>query len=101
MAWVVGGNDKCNKYDDVCVIRGMGDSVMDKDWAAEVKGMLRAEMARRQVTYQGLADKLGEIGVRETEANLRNKISRGSFTAVFFVQVLTAIGCASLRIGES
>jgi hypothetical protein len=74
---------------------------LDRDWSADVKGMLRAEMARRHVTYQALAEKLGEIGVKETEANLRNKISRGSFTAVFFVQALIAIGCSSLRLDES
>jgi hypothetical protein len=70
----------------------------ERDWTAEVKGMLRAEMARRQVTYKGLVEKLAAIGVTETEANLRNKISRGSFTAAFFVQCLTAIGATAVRL---
>lgn len=71
---------------------------MERDWTAYTKGLLRAEMARRRITYQGLADKLAEIGVKETEANVRNKIARGSFTAVFFVQCLVAIGCQTLRL---
>ena len=73
---------------------------MERDGAAEVKGMLRAELKRRGLTYQDLADKLAEVGVRETETNLRTKISRGTFTAVFFVQCLKAIGCTSLRLDE-
>ena len=74
---------------------------MDRDWTAFVKGMLRAEMTRRGLTYQDLVEKLAEIGVKETETNLRTKISRGSFTAVFFIQALTAIGVSSLGIEKT
>lgn len=80
---------------------GSGATLVDRDWKAMVKGMLRAEMIRRQISYQDLVVKLAEIGVKETEANLRNKISRGSFTAVFFVQCLKALGCTSLPLHES
>lgn len=71
---------------------------MDRDWTAYTKGLLRAEMARRQITYKGLVERLGETGVTETEANLRNKISRGGFTASFFVQCLAAMGVSVLRL---
>ncbi len=47
-----------------------------------------------------LADKLREIGVKETERNIANKIARGGFTAVFLVQCLHAIGCHTLRIED-
>ena len=70
------------------------------DWAAYVKGLLRTEMARRNITAEDLAGRLGEIGVKESGANLRNKLSRGSFTAIFFVQCLRAMGVASLRLDE-
>lgn len=70
------------------------------DWPEKVKGLLKAELKRRGVTYAQLVEKLDEIGVRETEPNIRNKIARGGFTAVFFVQVLTAIGCRALHIEE-
>lgn len=73
---------------------------MDRDWVAYTKGLLRGEMARRQITYRGLVDKLAVIGVAESEANLRNKISRGGFTASFMIQCLTAIGCRSLRLDD-
>ncbi|MGA3309798.1 MAG: DUF6471 domain-containing protein [Xanthobacteraceae bacterium] len=34
------------------------------------------------------------------ERNIANKIARGSFTAVFFVQCLTAIGCRTLHLED-
>lgn len=73
---------------------------MDRDWVAYAKGLLRAEMTKRQITYKGLVEKLAAIGVSESEANLRNKISRGGFTAAFFVQCLVAIGCHTLRLDD-
>lgn len=64
----------------------------------DVKGILKAELKRRSMTYADLVEKLAAHGVSETEANLRNKISRGSFTAAFFVQCLLAIGCDVVQI---
>ena len=72
----------------------------DKDWQDKVKGILKAELKRRNVNYKQLAEMLGKLDVQETEANIKNKISRGGFTAVFFVQSLAAIGCHTLRLGD-
>lgn len=74
------------------------ETPMDRDWTAYTKGLLRAEMARRQITYKGLVDKLAAIGISETEANLRNKISRGSFTGAFLIQCLSAMGVTTLHL---
>ncbi|MCW5723540.1 MAG: hypothetical protein KIS81_01120 [Maricaulaceae bacterium] len=70
----------------------------DTEWQNRVKGLLKAELKRRNLGYRELAEKLAAIGVGETERNLANKISRGSFTAVFFIQCLDAIGCQQLRL---
>jgi 3-mercaptopyruvate sulfurtransferase SseA len=70
----------------------------DAEWQAEVKGMLRAEMTRRGITYDQLAAKLAESGVKVDPHVLRNKVARGGFSAVFFVQCLRAIGCQNVRI---
>lgn len=72
--------------------------VQDKEWEDRVKGMLKAELKRRDITYAGLVGKLADIGVMDSEPNIRNKISRGKFTAVFLVQCLTAIGVTSLSL---
>jgi len=73
---------------------------MEQDWEAKVKGLLKAELKRREVTYQQLATKLAAYGVSETPENIANKISRGKFTAVFLVQCLEAVGCKTVRLGE-
>lgn len=72
--------------------------VVDKEWQDRVKGILKAELKRRNLSYKELAEKLAAIGVQDTELNIKNKISRGGFTAVFFVQCLVAIGVAEVRL---
>jgi len=71
------------------------------DWQAHVKGLLKAELKRRHVGYRELAEKLGALGIHETEANIANKISRGGFTAVFLIQCLTAIGATTIHLHEA
>lgn len=73
----------------------------DKEWQDRVKGLLKAELKRRNVSYKQLAERLDAMGVRESEKNINNKISRGGFTAIFFVQCLVAIGCSNLRLEDS
>jgi hypothetical protein len=72
----------------------------DRDWVAHTKGLLRGEMVKRQISYAGLVEKLAAIGIKETEANLRNKISRGGFTGAFLVQCLVAMGVTTLRLDD-
>lgn len=74
--------------------------VVDLQWENKVKGLLKAELKRRNVTYQELVEKLAVLGVMESPENIANKISRGKFTAVFLMQCLEAIDCQTLRLGE-
>lgn len=69
------------------------------DWEARARGILRGEMAKRGVTYAQLAEKLATIGVDENERNLRNKVSRGKFTAGFLLQCLSTLEVTDLRLG--
>lgn len=82
-------------------IRTEREGAMADDWTDMTKGILKAEIARRHLTYKDVAAKLAEHGLAETEANLRNKISRGGFSAVFFVQTLVAIGAHTVRLREA
>lgn len=75
--------------------------VTPKDWAETAKALLKAELKRRNVGYRELAEKLTAMGLPETERNIANKISRGGFTAAFFLQCLSVIGCTVLRLEES
>jgi hypothetical protein len=71
-----------------------------KDWQAQVKGLLKAELARRSLTYGDLAEKLAAIGVKDNERNISNKVGRGTFTAIFFVQCMEAIGCKTIHLED-
>lgn len=68
------------------------------DWSAYAKGILRAEMSRRSISYADLVKLLAEAGVKDSEANLRNKVSRGSFTAAFMLQCLSVMGVKALHL---
>ena len=70
----------------------------NSEWEAKAKGLLKAELKRRGVSYAQLVDKMAAIGVVDSEPNIRNKLSRGKFTAVFLIQCLEAIGASSLRL---
>ncbi len=71
----------------------------DNEYADRVKGLLKAELKRKQLTYDELSRRLAERGIKETPENIANKISRGKFTAVFMIQCLDAVGCHTLHIG--
>lgn len=62
--------------------------------------MLEGELKRRGVTHAELVGNLADIGVHDSEANIRNKISRGKFAAVFFVQCLEATGVSNLKSAD-
>ena len=70
------------------------------DWEACVKGLLKAELKRKNITYLQLVVLLAEIGVSETAENIANKISRGKFSAVFLLQCFEVIGCKNIRLGD-
>jgi len=70
------------------------------DWAALSKGLLKAELVKRGVGYQQLAERLEALGVTYTTENLTNKINRGKFSTMFLLQCLEAIECKVLRISE-
>ncbi len=61
------------------------------DWEAKVANLLKAELKRRGVTYARLVERLAEIGVDEKEVNIRNKLARGKFSAVFLIQCMKAL----------
>ena len=70
------------------------------EYETRAKNLLKGELKRRGITYEGLADKLATVGVTENARNLNNKISRGGFTAAFLLQCLEAIGCSSLQLRD-
>lgn len=63
------------------------------EWEMKAANLLKAELKRQGVTYAQLADRIGE-----KEVNIRNKLSRGKFSAAFFLQSLEAIEINEIRL---
>ncbi|ABV91798.1 conserved hypothetical protein [Dinoroseobacter shibae DFL 12 = DSM 16493] len=63
------------------------------EWEAKAANLLKAELKRKGVTYAQLADMIGD-----KEANIRNKLSRGKFSAAYMMQCLDAVGVSEVRL---
>ena len=69
------------------------------DWELKAANLLKAELKRKGVTYAQLVDRLAQLGVDEKEVNVRNKLSRGKFTAAYLLQCLEAVGASEIKVG--
>ena len=70
------------------------------NWNNKVKRLLKSELVKRGITNSELVLMLKEIDVEETKASIDSKISRGTFSASFFFQCLSVIGCSKIEIEE-
>ncbi|WP_207220035.1 DUF6471 domain-containing protein [Emticicia agri] len=70
------------------------------DWNEKAKRLLKSELVKRGISNADLALRLNEMGIEETKIGIDSKISRGTFSAGFLLQCLTAIGCHRIEIGE-
>lgn len=69
-----------------------------EDYDDLAKNVLKGELTRLGVSNGQLVAKLGALGVSETESSLANKITRGRFSATFFLQCLDALGVTVIRL---
>lgn len=66
-------------------------------WEEKAANLLKSQLKLKGVTYSQLVEKLEAVGVHEKEANIRNKLSRGKFSAAFLLQCLEAIEVNEVR----
>ena len=71
-----------------------------KSWEDRARLFLKAEIKRADITYEELAKRLKPHGHTENAASIANKLSRGTFSATFFLAVLVAIGCEAIRLED-
>lgn len=75
-------------------------TTIEQQWAAEAAAALKAAIAARGVTYAEAAALLARAGLGETESALKNKLSRGSFSAGYLLAALDALGASPAAIGR-
>lgn len=69
-------------------------------WEDRARRLLKAELARADIGYRELAERLKKHGLKETEASIANKVSRGTFSATFLLASLVAIGAETVRLED-
>lgn len=70
------------------------------EWNNKVKRILKSELIKRGLSTEDLVHLLNENGCTETKSSVDSKISRGTFSASFFMQCLFVIGCTKIEIEE-
>lgn len=70
------------------------------NWNSKVKRLLKSELVRRGISNADLSQMLQRIGIEETKSSIDSKISRGTFSAAFFLQCLTVIGCEKVEVKD-
>jgi len=75
----------------------------EENWNEQAKGILKAQLARKNIKYHDLARKLKAIGIEENQNTIATKISRGAFSFTFFLQCMYALGInkIDLNIGDN
>lgn len=81
--------------------KGRGKALTGQGFDLRAKQMIRNELVRSGVSHEELVKRLSRMGVRDNVANLRNKLSRGRFTAGFLLQVMVALGAKSIDLEET
>lgn len=70
------------------------------DWNSKAKRIIKSELAKREIDYIKLAELMKEIGVDEKQANIANKINRGTFSFSFALQIFKAIGVEQIDLKD-
>lgn len=66
----------------------------------KVKRLLKSELVKRGIAISDLVNLLNDQGLNETQSSITSKISRGTFSATFFLQCLSVIGCDKFEIED-
>ena len=74
------------------------EAASDFNWAKAAARLLKAEVVREGITLAKLAARLQRMGVKETEASVKNKLYRGTFSAAFLMQCMHALGRVRLDL---
>jgi Domain of unknown function (DUF6471) len=77
---------------------------MDQDkpyWSKVVSKILKTELAKRDMGYSELVERLESLDVHIKVEDVRGRVSRGNFSAMLFVQCLRAMGVKNLQLEDS
>ncbi|WP_421276241.1 DUF6471 domain-containing protein [Aeromonas veronii] len=70
----------------------------EQTWNQRASNILKSQMVLAGVNYEQLIQLLATIGVDENYKGIANKINRGTFSFVFFMQCMKALGVNEIRL---
>ncbi len=65
-----------------------------------IRRLIRSRMAYKGFEYKDLARHLHELGVEQSESNLRSKVNNGSLGAQLFVYILMALDQRTFELDQ-
>jgi Domain of unknown function (DUF6471) len=78
----------------------MNVKTAEHELAERMKRFIKAELKLADMTYEQLALRLREMGHKESKVSIAGKVSRGTFSAAFFVAVMKAIGRENVNFAD-
>lgn len=69
-----------------------------REWEELAADLLKANLKLAHMSYVDLERELGEMGVVDHHKYISGKLSRGRFSAAYFLQVLACTGVEELQI---
>lgn len=77
-----------------------GADEQSTNWEEFARRVLKAELARAGLTYKMLVKRLEAMGVRDSEAAIANRVSRGKLSFALFLQCMSAIGVTEVDLRD-
>jgi len=72
----------------------------DIDFKKEASKIIKIELTKQDLDYEQLAQKMRDMGIDETKANIANKLHRGAFGFAYALQIFKAIGLKKLNLED-
>jgi len=70
------------------------------DFKKEASKIIKIELTKQDLDYEQLAQKMKDVGIDETKANIANKLHRGTFSFAYALQIFKALGLKKLNLED-
>lgn len=76
----------------------LNQNLKPEEWNQLASQVIKSELVRQGMKYHELARHLKLMGVDETQASIASKLSRGTFSFTFVMQVCMVLGIERLDL---
>lgn len=76
----------------------LNQNLTTEQWNQLAAQIIKSELTKRGMKYHDLARHLKLMGINETQASIASKMSRGTFSFTFVMQVCMVLGIERLDL---